>query len=350
MGLDMKTLYLKFPLVVAPMAGVASSVDFVVASCQAGALGSVGAAYSSPADIEKFVHQVREKTNRPIAINLFIPHEMPKISEAQIQCAIQANEKYRKKFGLPTATVAAPYEESFEAQFEKVMQLKPEVFSFVFGLLKKDYLRECQKQNIMTVGTATTLEEAMALQDSGVDAMALQGVEAGGHRGIFNPESDDPLITTGDLLKQCREKIKVPLIAAGGIMTSKDTERMLASGASAVQMGTAFLACQEAGTSAAFRKILMTTANRKTKLTRAFSGRIARGLENLYMTEMDQQPEAILPFQAQNKLTREMRNASAKAGSSDYLSLWCGTGQGDLWTGSVGDLIQQLFLDQQNKF
>lgn len=340
----MEKIKLRYPLIVAPMAGVASSVDFVVASCEAGVLGSVGAAYSSPADIEKFVVQVREKTKAPLAINLFIPSAVqPQMSEAQIQNAIRANEKYRAELDLPPAKLVAPYEEDFDAQFEKVLKLKPEVFSFVFGLLPKHYLRECQKRNIMTVGTATTLEEAWALQDSGIDAMVLQGVEAGGHRGIFDPTAMDPMVSVTDLLKQCREKIKVPLIAAGGIMNAVDIQKMLSIGASAVQMGTAFLACKESGTSSAFRQLLLNTPDRKTKLTRAFSGRIARGIENIYMNEMDLQPEAILPFQAQNKLTREMRTASAKAGLSDYLSLWCGAGGGDLWAGPLADLIHQLF-------
>lgn len=117
----------------------------------------------------------------------------------------------------------------------------------------------------------------------------------------------------------------------------------MSKGAQAVQMGTAFLACEEAGTSAPYRKALLLTKERKTKTTRAFSGRLARGMENRFMREMDVQPEAILPFPAQNKFTRDIRGASAKINSSEFLSLWCGTGQSELWTGSAQGLIDALF-------
>ena len=334
---------LKVPLFVAPMAGGPSSPEFVIASCEAGAMGSVGAAYSSGKQIEEFVGHVRSKTQKPIAINLFIPGKELKISEDQLSIAIKATEKFRQQFGLSAQALSAPYEENFDQQFETVLKLKPEVFSFVFGLLKPEYVKAAKARNIFLLGTATTLDEALALQDSGVDGMTLQGIEAGGHRGIFDAEAVDAEVPVLELLKQCRSKIKIPLIAAGGIMDSNGIQSALSYGAEAVQLGTVFLVCKEAGTSEPYRKALLESAHRKTKTTRAFSGRLARGIENRFMIEMDQHPEAILPFQAQNKFTRDIRSASAKVGSSDCLSLWAGSGDGKLWTGEVGELIQQLF-------
>lgn len=336
-------LKLKYPLIVAPMAGGPSSVDLVVASCEAGALGAIGAAYSSPLMIEEFVSDVRRRTNGTIAINLFIPHAQPQISSEQISKAIAATHKYRNELKLSAPTLASPYEEDFDRQFEMVLKLKPEVFSFVFGILKPEYVKTAQKAKILLKGTATTLEEALELESSGVDAITLQGFEAGGHRGIFSASADDKEVPIMNLLEQCRSKIKVPLIAAGGIMNVQDIRKTISSGASAVQMGTAFLACKEAGTSASYRQALLANLHRKTKTTRAFSGRLARGLENRFMREIDLQPEAILPFQAQNKFTRDIRMASAKVGSSDFLSLWCGAGRGELFTGSVHELIESLF-------
>lgn len=339
-----ESFHLKVPLIVAPMAGGPSSPDLVIASCQAGALGSVSAAYLKPDAIENFVFAVREQTKNPILINLFIPQtHQPHITNLQISKAIQATEKYRNQLNLSVPEVKSPYEEDFDQQFETVLKLKPEVFSFVFGLLKPEYIYAARRRNIFLIGTATTLDEALALQDSGVDAITLQGYEAGGHRGLFDATADDPKISMLDLLENCRTQIKVPLIAAGGIMKAADIQKILSVGADAVQLGTAFLACQEAGTSRAYRRALLAAPHRKTKITRAFSGRLARGIENRFMLEMDQNPSAILPFPAQNQFTRDIRTAAVKIDQSDFLSLWAGEGGGSLWTGSVADLIDQLF-------
>jgi len=337
-----KSLELKYPLIVAPMAGGPSSVDLVVASSEKGALGSIGSAYSTPETITQFVKDVRAKTNRPFGINLFIPERLKNVELRQIESAIQATEKFRKELSLPRPQLQSPYEEDFDSQFEAVMQAKPKLFSYVFGLLEPNYIKALRAQDIIVVGTATSLNEAMRLVESGVDAIVVQGIEAGGHRGIFNSEDLDPEVRTLDLIKAIRPKTSVSLIAAGGIMCAHDIQIMLKSGADLVQMGTAFLCTKEAGTSVPYRKELL-QPKRMTKTTRAFSGRFARGIENRFMKEIDLQPESILPFPAQNKFTRDLRNTSAAKGLSDFLSLWSGSGSGDLWTGSTSDLIDQLF-------
>jgi nitronate monooxygenase len=337
-------LLLKYPLIVAPMAGGPSSPELVISACNAGAMGSIGAAYSSPLQIKDFVMKVRAETSAPFSINLFIPGPEPLITDKQIIRAIELTRPFREELGIPQPQLFPPYEENFDSQFEMVLKLKPHVFTFVFGILKSEYVKAAKKENILLIGTATSVEEALLLQDSGVDAITLQGFEAGGHRGIFDPNEADPSICTLDLIKSCRQKIKTPIIAAGGIMDSQDIQNALSMGSDAVQMGTAFLTCKEAGTSAPYKKALLSSSTRKTKTTRAFSGRLARGIHNRFMEEMDKHPEAILPFQAQNKFTRDIRNASAKQESSDFISLWSGTGKGLLWTGSASELIEKLFL------
>lgn len=204
-------------------------------------------------------------------------------------------------------------------------------------------MKALQKEKIFSISTATSYEEALELQDSGVDAITLQGVEAGGHRGLFDPQAQDPQTSLQDLLSQCHQKIRVPLIAAGEIMTSEDIRKNLSQGAAAIQMGTAFLTCQEAGTHTAYRNALLKSELRDTKTTRAFSGRLARGIKNNFMISMENNPESILPFPVQNKLTRDIRTAAALQNSSDKLSLWCGTGNGKLWTASAVNLIHSLF-------
>ncbi|MCA1404017.1 nitronate monooxygenase [Ensifer sp. IC3342] len=335
-----RKLGLKHPLIVAPMAGGPSSPVLVAAASAAGALGSAGAAYSSPEEIEKFAAQVRQRTDRRFAINLFIPHPIPQIDPGTIERAFAATAKCRAELDLAPAPFSGPYAEDFDAQFEAVLRTGPAVFSFVFGLLTAEHMRAARRAGMLLIGTATTPEEAQLLEESGADAITLQGFEAGGHRGIFDPDAADGEIGLRDLLALTVPRIRVPLIAAGGIMTAADIRAALAAGAQAVQMGTAFLATAEAGTSAPYRSKLRESV-RTTRTTRVFSGRLARGIENRFMHEMD--AEAIMPFPAQNKFTRDIRSASAARGSADFLSLWAGTGQGDLWQGSASELIGQLF-------
>ncbi|HEV7306564.1 NAD(P)H-dependent flavin oxidoreductase [Ensifer sp.] len=333
-------LGLKHPLIVAPMAGGPSSPELVAASSSAGALGSIGAAYSTPAGIADVAENVRTRTDRPFAINLFIPHPAPHISLMQIERALAATARYRAELGLATPDFSGPYEEAFDQQFEAVLKAGPAVLSFVFGVLPAEHMRAAHASGMLIIGTATTPDEAQALEESGVDAVTLQGFEAGGHRGIFDPDAADGEISLEDLLSQTRRKVKVPLIAAGGIMTAADIAAALAKGASAVQMGTAFLVTAEAGTSPPYRSALM-GSDRATRTTRAFSGRFARGVENRFMNEMA--PEAVMPFPAQNKFTRDIRAAATAGGLPDFLSLWAGTGKGELWRGPAAELIGSLF-------
>jgi nitronate monooxygenase len=338
-----RKLGLKYPLIVAPMAGGPSSVELVAACSAAGALGSMGAAYSNPAAIVQFADAVKQRTDRSFAINLFIPTSVPPIDRDQIDRAIAVTSHYRAELGLSTPDVAPPFEEDFDAQFEAVLKAKPAVLSFVFGLLRDEHSKAAREAGILLIGTATTLAEAQALDDSGVDAIALQGFEAGGHRGIFDSGAPDKEIPLHHLLAQCVGRVRAPLIAAGGIMAAPHVEAALRAGAQAVQLGTAFLACAEAGTSKPYRTRLLDPAGRPTRTTRAFSGRMARGIENRFMNEMSGKADAILPFQAQNKFTRDIRNASAARGSADFLSLWAGTGESDLWQGPAAELIEHLF-------
>jgi nitronate monooxygenase len=338
-------LKLRGPLFVAPMAGGPTTPELVVASSQAGALGFIGGAYYDKKGLLDFAKKVRAQTEQPFGINLFIPRCLPPVSAEQIAQAQSATAAYRTELRLPTPALEPPYEEDFDAQFEAVLAIKPRVMSFIFGILGAEHLKAARQAHIMVMGTATNVDEAQQLEASGVDAIILQGIEAGGHRALFSPTQADPEIPTQELLKRCAEKIRLPLIAAGGIMNANDIRLSLRHGAQAVQMGTAFLVCREAGTSAPYRQTLLASDGRRTKTTRVFSGRLARGIENRFMREMEQRATSILPFPAQNKFTRDLRQASQQQGSPDFLSLWSGTGAGDLWTGSATDLIRQLCAD-----
>jgi nitronate monooxygenase len=196
------------------------------------------------------------------------------------------------------------------------------VFSFTFGILPREMLDACRKAGIATMGTATTVAEARALEQSGVDFVCAQGAEAGGHRGTFDRDAEPPLIGTLALVPQVVDAVRLPVIAAGGIMDGRGFAAALALGASAVSLGTAFLRCPEAGTSAPYRAALRQARDEATVITRAFSGRAARGLANRFTREMSGAP--IAPYPIQNALTREIRAAAAKLGDPGFLSLWAG--------------------------
>lgn len=332
---------LKLPLIGAPLAGGPSTPRLTAALCEAGALGSLGAAYLAPDQIESEAAEVRARTSRPFAINLFIPGPEAVFSDARREAALAATAPYRRELGLPEPRLAPPYTEDFDRQFERVLRIKPAVLSFVFGLLDPEHAEACRQAGIFMLGTATTPEEAKALEASGADGVVLQGVEAGGHRGIFDPAAEEPGIHAFDLLDRCVRETNLPLIVAGGLRTGADLRRAVARGAQAAQLGTAFLLCDEAGTSAPYRRVL-SEAKTPTRLTRAFSGRWARGIENRFLLEMEGRGEAILPFPAQNVFTRDLRRASAAQDLPDFLSLWAGVGTEKIRTGPAAEIVADL--------
>ncbi|PRP86004.1 putative oxidoreductase [Planoprotostelium fungivorum] len=324
--MSLSTLRLRVPLIVAPMAGGPSSPQLVAATCESGALGFLGAAYLSPSQIIHQSEDIRRLTEKPFGINLFCPnpafdpHTFPK---EIIQRGKERLEPFLREMGAATPNLDPPFDEDFYRQFDAVLEARPAVLSFVFGALPEDCSRRAREKGILLIGKATCMEEVDKLsQSGGIDAVVLQGVEAGGHRGIFDHKAPDPNIKTHDLLNQCVSSPQYKdlyKIAAGGIMSAEDIRRALESGADAVQMGTAFLACEEAGTSAPYKRALLASEERKTRITRAYSGRLARGLIRPFMDEMEK--EEILPFPIQNSLTKPLRAACLKNDTDKYMSL-----------------------------
>jgi nitronate monooxygenase len=217
------------------------------------------------------------------------------------------------------------------------------VFSFTFGIPPREMLDACRKASIATMGTATTVAEARALEAAGVDLICAQGAEAGGHRGTFDRDAEPALIGTLALVPQIVDAVRAPVIAAGGIMDGRGFAAALALGASAASLGTAFLGCPEAGTAVPYREALREARDEGTVITRAFSGRAARGLANRFTREMAGAPLA--PFPVQNALTREIRAAAARAGDAGLLSLWAGQGAPLLREMPAGQLVAQILRE-----
>jgi nitronate monooxygenase len=201
---------------------------------------------------------------------------------------------------------------------------KVPVFSFIYGIPPREALDECRAKHIITIGTATTPEEAAALQEAGVYAIVASGFEAGGHRGSFLRAAEDSLTGTFSLVPQIAGTVNVPVIAAGGIADARGVVAALALGAEAVQMGTVFLVCEESGAGLLHRQALRGRKGGHTALTKGFTGRLARGIHNRLLEELNQKGTAILPYPLQRRLVRNLAIPAEAAGRSDLVPLWAG--------------------------
>lgn len=339
-------LNIEYPIIQAPMAGGATTVELVAACSQAGALGSLGAAYLSPEQISATAATIREQTRKPFAINLFatVPAQ-PVTGDTDRMLALLAG--YSQALDIPAPRLPEPQPDPLAAQIAAVLQVRPAVFSFTFGLIPETVLAQCRELGILTIGTATTVREAMALADAGVDAVVAQGAEAGGHRATFLDAFEASLIGTMALTPQIVDAVSVPVIASGGIMDGRGLAAALMLGAAAAQLGTAFLTTDEAGIPDAYKDAIRATQAEQTKLTRAYSGRPARGIVNAFMSDAEALAEHILPYPLQNALTRAMRTAGGKQHKLDVMSLWAGQGAGLAQREPAAALLQRLVREAQ---
>ncbi len=323
----LRRLALELPVVQAPMAGGLTTPELVAAVSNAGALGSFGAGYLTPEAIGTAVAAARRLTDRGFALNLFV-NRPETASAAQIDRANALLAPYRRELGLDPGLASGGPQPTpppdLDAQIAAVLAARPAVFSFTFGIPTPEVLAACRAAGIITIGTATTLAEGLALEAAGVDAVMAQGAEAGGHRGSFLAPPADSLVGTLPLVSLLVARLRLPVIAAGGIMTGAAAAAMLRAGAQAVCLGTAFLACDEAGTNAAYRAALQRSEAAETALTRAFSGRLARGLANRFLREMAAHEAELPGYPVMNALTRDIRTAAAEQGRPEFLSLWAG--------------------------
>jgi nitronate monooxygenase len=319
----LRRLGIEHPIILAPMAGGAGTAELVAAVSNAGGLGSWGGAYSTPQQILDAARQIRALTGKPFALNLFAGGYEPdrRIDPSRM---LELVGRAHAELGLPPPVLPPNPQSPFEDQLAAVIEARPAMFSFTFGIPGADALAQVRAAGILTSGTATTVDEAKALAEAGVDNIVCQGEEAGAHRGTFLKPFEQSMVPVGALIASTLKAISVPVIASGGLMDGKDTAAMLRLGAAAAQLGTAFLPCPECGTPAAHKQAILNARADTTVITRAFSGRPARGLRNKFIDLVRE--DDILPFRQQNDLTRPMRGEAGKKGVADYLSLWAGTG------------------------
>lgn len=324
------------------MAGEAASAALVAAVSAGGGFGQLGAAYLPPARIGEVAADIRARTDRPFGINLFCPQAwMPDADGVDAYLARLA--PWHAELGLPAPTRPERFEENFEAQLEATIAARPAVISFVMGDPGVARVAALKAQGFKVVGTATQVAEGLMLQASGVDAVVAQGYEAGGHRGGFMGRPEGALIGTMALVPMLVDALDIPVLAAGGIADSRGVAAAQALGASGVTVGTAFLLVDECPLSPAYRAALLAANDADSTLTKAFSGREARGLVNRVTRDLAgmELPE----FPQPNAVSRPMRQAAAKAGRADFISLWAGQALPvNRAPGSAADLVAALLL------
>ena len=314
---------LSAPIIQAPMAGGPSSQELVAACSAAGALGSFGFAYTQPDEMKKQSAWVRAKTDRPFGINLFASPLPAPIDAGAQQGALQAVAAYYTELGLPAPTpVSPPYAPELEAQLDAVEQIRPAVLTAHLAAIPQSRLERLRSLGIKLGGSATCVEEARQLESLGLDFIIAQGGEAGGHRGTWLRDPSDALTGTLALTRLLVRSVNLPVVAAGGIMDGAGIAAVLALGAQAAQLGTAFIPCPESGAPRLHKDLLLKQTEDTTRLTEKFSGKPARGLANRFMKEMKDAPQ--LAFPAQNSVTGRLRQASAQAGKADFMALWAG--------------------------
>jgi nitronate monooxygenase len=329
------------PILGAPMAGGPSTPALAAAVSNAGGLGFVPAGYLSAEKFADAIAGSRSLTTSPIGVNLFVPQPSAATADGldrYHELLAPLAEHYGAEIGQPR-----PDDDAWQAKLEVVADTAPEVASFTFGCPAAEVLERLRDRGVLTVVTVTSLAEAAVAVAAGADALAVQGPEAGGHRGTFDPVAQPGDESLDALLAAIVAAHDLPVIAAGGLASAADVRRALDGGAVAAQAGTAFLLCDEAGTNAAHRGALTDEEFTETVVTRAFSGRYARGLANDFTARYDD--VAPLGYPEVNQMTGPLRRAAVAAGDPHGTNLWAGTSWRRITGGSAGDIVAALARD-----
>ena len=312
------------PIIQAPMAGVQGSA-LAISVSNAGGLGSLPCAMLTLDQVRAEVAAIRAATSKPFNLNFFC-HTPPQTDSLRETRWLGALSHYYKELGVDSSRVpASPGRAPFTGETAELLEeLRPPVVSFHFGLPSAELLTKVKATGALVLSSATTIEEALWLQARGVDAVIAQGVEAGGHRGMFLTDDLSTQSGTLVLVPQLVDALKVPVIAAGGIADVRAVRAVLSLGAGAAQIGTAYMLCPEATTSQVHRAALRSSRSRNTVLTRLFSGRPARGIVNRLVRELGPMNEVAPAFPLAAQALAPLRSKAESLGLDDFSPLWCG--------------------------
>jgi nitronate monooxygenase len=343
-----RRLGMRHPIVQGPFGGGLSTAQLAATVSNLGGLGSFGAHQLAPERIGTIAAEIRALTRAPFALNLWVSdHDVggDAIPAHEFARAWRLFEPFFHELGVAKPEPPEYFHPRFDLQIEALLETAPPVFSFVFGIPSKQVLAQCRRRDIVTIGAATSIAEAQALEGAGVDLIVATGAEAGGHRPSFLAPAEESLIGTFALVQLVAARVSTPVIAAGGIADASGIRAALALGAQAAQIGTAFLACSESGTNDLHRDVLFNERAQHTVLTRAFTGRLARGVRNGWTEAMSQRE--LPPFPITSWFVSRLRPAAVAAGRSDLISLWCGQIAPKLRHRDAATLMFSLLRDLQ---
>lgn len=321
-------LGIKYPIVQGPFGGGLSSVTLTSTVSNTGALGSFGGQPFTAKEIIETCIAIRKATDKPFNINLWVNDRddcLAKFHDEDYKKLTNLFRPYFNELGLQIPERPKELGAKFEEQVEAIFEAKPAVFSFVYGMPPENVLEKCRQLGIKTVGAATTVDEAIALEKAGADALVATGFEAGGHRVSFLQSAEDSLTGTFSLIPQVADSVKIPIIAAGGIADARGIKAAFALGADAVQMGTAFLATNQSNASQDHKDKLFSPASKYTALTKIFTGRLSRGIRNRLIEELKGKEDLLAPYPLQSKFMSYLKAYPATANSNpDFKSYWAG--------------------------
>lgn len=329
-----EVLGLDYPIIQGPFGGGLSSVALAAAVSNAGGLGSFGAHHLAPSAIADVVARLKDATERPFAVNLWVPlpgEEAVTVSAERMAQHAARLTPYFRELGITPPEVPLTAHALFDEQVEELLESAPPVISFVFGVPHAGIVERARAAGIRLIATATTAEEATALEASGVDVIVASGSDAGGHRGAFLAPVEESLVGTFSLVPQIAAAVTTPVVAAGGIATPNQVRAAHLLGAEGVQVGTSFLVADESIASDAHKNAVTGPAGRHTVLTPAFTGRLARGVANRVTRELADVSNS-LPFPILGELMAPLRAAAQQQGRADM---------GSFWTGQSGQLAER---------
>jgi len=341
-------LGISYPILQGPFGGNLSSVALAATVSNLGGLGGYGAYTLSPQELHAIDQQLKAATDKPYNINLWVSdRDVPEgtVSDAQYEATKRLFQPYFDEAGIPLPEKPASFQSRFENQLEVVLDIRPKVFSFMFGIPPATVLEECRRRGIVTAGAATTLDEAIALEAAGVDLIIASGFEAGGHRPSFLASAESSVTGTFVLVQLIREHVKTPVIAAGGIIDGRGIAAALTLGADAAQIGTAFLACDESNALPEHKKALFSNAARYTTLSRAYTGRLGRGITSRIAREVAGHEPDLLPFPLQTTFMSALRKAAIEQQKWDMVLFWGGQIAPLLKHTKAADLMQSLIAE-----
>lgn len=336
-------LGIQYPILQGPFGAGLSSVQLVATVSDMGGLGGYGAYTMSPGEIYEIDKQIRAATAQPYNLNLWVSDADN--GGGRYENARKQFKPYFDELGLEFPPEPAPFTSRFDNQLQVVMDIKPRAFSFMFGLLPAAIIEELHKKGMQVIGTATTLDEAIALEESGVDLIVASGFEAGGHRPSFMAQAEQSTMGTFVLVQLIKDKVRIPVIAAGGIANGRGIAAALTLGADGVQIGTAFLATEQSGALPAHREALFSHDAKYTMLTRAFTGRLGRGIHTRIAKDLIGKEDSILPFPLQTNLISTLRKAALAQQKYDLVMFWAGQIAPVLKHRNAVALMQSLIAD-----